>query len=225
MRDVLPRYQSCSPRVLESAELERETGNVKSRIVRGDGIEIKTEKSAYDEFTTDGIADSEDRALANGMDPAEMEAEDLGWKRTTEAARDPSYSTSPQARDGTSIDMDTHPAVPQSPPLRTKSDNTLRSVQYLSLSPQQTPPRRQKAFTIGHSHTRSLTEQQHAHSSTIGRWHPFSMSVTENVTAPAPTVRSSHRAISHPDMAELCREWAEGPANQTTTYRPGNPTP
>lgn len=238
VRDVVPRYQTHSPRVLESAQLEHETGNTQSRIVRGDGVEIHTDKSACEEFAGSSSSSSEAQDLAGSMDPIEGEAEELGWQAWTaeQTQSSPSQPESPQERDGTSIDLDTHPEVPASPPLRTTSYNSLRPLQPLPLPPQQpSPPRRKKRFTVSHpssmpfpsSHTYSVTDQPHTHSphsSANTRWRPLPVSVT-NAIAPAPTIRSRDRAISHPDMAELCRDWAQGPANQTTTYRPDNVTP
>jgi hypothetical protein len=234
VRDVLPRYQSHSPRMLESAQLEHETGNTTSRIVRGDGVEIHTDKPACEEFAGDSSSSSVAQDLAGSMDSTEVGVEELGWQAWTEQARNPSSQpTSPQDRDGTSIDLDTHPEVPVSPPRRTTSYNSLHPLQPLSsLPPQQaSPPRRKKRFTVSHassmsfspSHTRSVTEQYHA-SPSHSHWRPLPVFVT-NAIAPAPTIRSRDRAISHPDMAQLCREWAQGPANQTTTYRPDNVTP
>jgi alpha/beta hydrolase fold len=236
VRNVLPQYQSHSPRVLDSAELERETGNTKSRIVRGDGVEVKTDKSACEEFAEDTNAISEVKDSVDCMGPAEVEAEDLGWEAcTAENVQGSSLQpTSPQDRDGTSVDLDTHPAMPLTPPLCTTSDSTLHPTPYLSSPPQPTSyPRRPKGFTISHtsltslspSHTLSATAQhltQVPYSPRTPCWWPLPVSVTENAIAPAPTIRSRHRAISHPDMVELCRDWAQGPANQTTTYRPDN---
>ncbi|KAF8586272.1 alpha/beta-hydrolase [Ramaria rubella] len=232
VRDILPRYQSHSPRVLESAQLAHETGNTESRIVRGDGVEIETTKPACEEMAADESGHSssgtKDAVAAMG-DP---DAEDFGWETWKGRGALP-HSTSPQERDGTSIDLDTHPMVPFTPPFPTSSDSGLLPVQYMSIPPMQVqalaPVRRPKGFTISHAAPTLLSppytpvskkEQLHSNVSIPSSRRLPLVSSTEQAIAPTPTIRSRHRAISHPDMVQLCRDWAQGPANQTTTYKP-----
>jgi hypothetical protein len=45
----------------------------------------------------------------------------------------------------------------------------------------------------------------------------------ESLSFTAPSIRSRNRALSHPDMADLCRDWLiGGPANDTVTYGPSS---
>lgn len=143
IRDVLPQHIPRLPRILKSLQLVQETGNDASRIVRDDGAEIPTAKSACEEFT-----------------------EDMGSRTGVKGGES----------------------------LITKDDE--------SPSPSREPFRSPSAWNLP----------------LMTRKRSRTITVHENSAPPPPMIR----AQSHPDMADLCGQWAENRESshaKTTTYK------
>lgn len=239
VRHVLPLHQSHSPRVLDvrvEAELENETGNEQSKVVRGDGQE---ESAASDipqepeESPSRPTASTDDDGPSWEYAPdkvdVEVELHSGSDSETEEGSHEPHHPpiadktqfpaspplSQPPIRRALSSLSRLYPGSPPAHPPRTKK---------LSLHMPAGRPRNHSTTTMPHPLTLSVSLQPPSpHTPQAPPLSPTSrrtpaVSLTDE-HAPPPSVRRM-RTKSHPDITALCSQWAtEGPANKTITYR------
>jgi hypothetical protein len=205
VRHTLPSVQSHSPRPLDAraeSGLEQETCNEKTRVVRGDGVETRSDaRDVKHEATEDpGHGQNEDEGHSS-------QDEEPSWQRLR------SPWPSPPPSDGEEETGSSLPSVQNRGPLRrihsaASSFKPLDHTPTSSNRPGPTTPR--PSSPRNHRRTPSATFH-------MNRSRNSTLSIASASQVPRPAIRRA--ASSHPDISVLCQSWYQGPANQTTTYR------
>ena len=223
VRNILPHLYPLNKDVKE--DLEREIDNAETQGVMGDGLEmgVLSDESVEGPLNDLGDDDSND----SGSRERGGDFEQTSWIRQS-----PSVSLTSDDEPGQdvesliiSISTGSPTTSVESPPQPSTSKFKLSLLSPLSAEfPDQSASQSRSSndldTRVPPSANAPHPPRNHQRRATGGlnRIHRVAMSPSVT-TAPTPTVRSQHRAISHPDISSLCREWADkGPANRTTRY-------
>lgn len=226
VRNVLPSQQVHTPQQLDNtvkAGLEREMVNSNTQLVMGDGLEMDSPA----EDTSDSLNgySGDDDSTDDGSRDRNSEYDRTSWVRQS-----PDVSLVLEDEQGqdhevpvVSISATTSTASTRSSPKRSRFRFSLLSPLSAEFPP--TPALSEHSVSQSDNQAsdvpqspQSLRNHHRRATGALGRLHGLSMSPSVT-TAPMPTIRSRHRAISHPDISSLCQEWADsGPANRTTCY-------
>ncbi|EIN13871.1 lipase/ esterase [Punctularia strigosozonata HHB-11173 SS5] len=201
VRHHLPAVQRQAPRPLNvRAEngLENETCNDKTRVVRGDGVEITSDTEIVKEEANDDAHPHHDED-----DGHSSQEEEPSWQRVQSPW--PSPPPSDGEGDKSSQERYTLRRIHSSASSLMRTDFASSSSKAVMTPPSPRNHRRTPSATL------RMTDIRRSGTATL------SISSTSS-QAPRPAIRRA--ASSHPDISMLCQSWYSGPANHTTTYRP-----
>ncbi|KZS93185.1 hypothetical protein SISNIDRAFT_411937 [Sistotremastrum niveocremeum HHB9708] len=218
VQNVLPLHQVKSPRSLDrvtETNIDSEINNERSRLVSGVGeIELPSAPSfevlAQEETSDSSDEDTEEHPSWIAYSPVTPE----GVLNDDVQTAEPHDHNLPSAPSPSSPDSEQtqvaswHSGSPKRNHYR-HATSSLILPSNLSLSLSHLPPSRSQPTSPILSSPRPR---------------PLSVASLAQL-APTPTIRTSHRDVSHPDITSLCKSWAEsGPANQTTKFMPQSET-
>lgn len=227
----MPRCQARTPQDIEpTAEkrLEDEIDTGATRVVRGDGSETGTGPEALAETPAQnprGRPYRQKRSPRSRSPTPGLEEPSWGSMYVSSDTDDEGDFGDGAVRIQTAYTPPSTPSAPEKRPPLVKAPsfsrlratfNTIADVASVSAS---------TAFNLAPSHPRPSSQASLPASPVRRRQRISSISMTSTSgTAPGPSIRRSQR--SHPDISSLCNQWAaQGPANQTRTYRPETPQP
>ncbi|PSS29747.1 hypothetical protein PHLCEN_2v2895 [Hermanssonia centrifuga] len=211
---VLAPLKEDAPRTLEKKveeKLKDEINNATARIVQGDGTDSVSEK---DDIQSKKTLDSTAAKLEKNVsdDESSSQDEDPSWVTSPSVLPDPKGDTKRReswGRDG---------SVRSTTSTRTRTGSVSSSLwgPVSSYTP---------TSTLRRSHSRpQLSSTRKSDTPTFfppPREYriPTASLSSSTSSVPRPSIRRSHG--SHPDISQLCAQWANsGPANQTLTYKP-----
>lgn len=243
IRITLPQHQARAPKILdETAQttLEHEMDNERSRLVYGDGGEVNAEAQKVVAETDEQIRKAEeDQTASDDGVPAtnsDHESDDPSWRPVTDRDEVPQLHVDGRSEDGGSATVANTAAEADRPLRRIRS--AIHSVASKAKATVGTHVRpRNHRRTPSYYRVRfGLADDEDDESSSRPPSPAFSRhsrarsgSISSNASghttlmlAPAPHIRASHRALSHPDISSLCKTWSN--SSNATAENPGNPT-